>query len=113
MNTLNSPRLNLDVSDLALNDESVSLMIHSLALECHEFALASGILSHSVEDHLPLVFSVLDGNSGDLLDFVSVITPDAPCIASLTVRFSDEGYAMAARAAKDRMANAVDGDTDV
>lgn len=101
------------VSDLEINDEAMGLIVFGLARECHEFALSRGIASHSVEDQLPLVFSVLGSNMSDLLDVRDVVTGDATCLAALNIGFSDEGYRRLADTAKDRMAGAVDSDCRV
>jgi hypothetical protein len=110
---MTAPRLNLDVSDLKLNDESVSLIILSLALECHNFAVSRGIPSHSVESQLHLVGDVFTRYSDHLLDVVSVLTPDAPSLAAINVRFSNEGYGRIAGAAKDRIVRTFEGDANV
>ncbi len=108
-----TPQLNLDVSELKLNDESVSLIVHSLALECHEAALAGGLFSESVEGQLGLVGSVIDSHGCDLLDISSVFTGGTPCIASISFGFSNERYLLLAEAAKDRVARAIDGDANI
>lgn len=96
------------VSDLKVSDhEAVSRIVFGLARECHEFALSSGIPSHSVEDQLPLVFGVLNGNTGNLLDARVVPASGAADLAALRIDFSPEGYRFLAEAAKDRMAGAV------
>lgn len=96
------------VSQLEFNDESVSLIVRRLALECHEFAVARDISGSSVEDHLSLVLDVLDGNLGGIMRFEDIPATGAGDICGLAIRFSSEGYRRLADAAKDRMAGAVD-----
>jgi hypothetical protein len=110
---MTQPHLNLNVADLEFNGKSVDLIIHSLALECHEAALASGIFSESIVSQLRFVMCEFEGDTSDLLDFSSVITGKAPCIATISVRFSNEGYLRIARAAKDRATRALDVDADI
>jgi hypothetical protein len=105
-------RPDLDVTALPLNDESVRLIVHSLALECHEFALSCGILSRSVESQLKLVGRAFSDYGNDLLQVRHVPTTDASCVASIVIGFSNEGYRRVARAAKNRVAHSVDGDAD-
>lgn len=101
------------VSDLKItDDEAMSLIVLSLATERHELALARGILSRLVEHQLPLVFGILNGNPGDLLDVVPVPASGASCIAAVHIRFSQEGYRRLAEAAKDRVAGTVDRNVD-
>ena len=97
------------VSELEVNNESIGLLVLGIARECHDLALSRGIPSHSVEDQLPLVFSVFDSNLRDLLRFREIPAAGTPCLAAIAMTFSPEGYRRAASAAKDRMANSVDG----
>ncbi|MFA7647851.1 MAG: hypothetical protein WCY15_12855 [Phenylobacterium sp.] len=97
-------------SELKFDNEAVGLIVLGLALEAHEFALARGIPSHSIDDKLPLVFGVLDGHLSHLLDVRDVPARDTSCLAALSIGFSDEGYRLLAAAAKDRVANAIDRD---
>jgi hypothetical protein len=94
----------MDVSALKINNESMDLIVRSLALEAHDFALSNGITSHSVEDQLPLVFSVLNSHLSDILDIRDVPAGDATSLAGISIRFSNEGYRLLASAAKDRVA---------
>lgn len=94
-------------SELQINDEAMGPIVLGLALECHEFALASGIPSQSVDDQLPLVFGVLDRHLRDILNIRNVPAVGTSCLSGLRIGFSDEGYRLTAKAAKDRMANAV------
>lgn len=98
------------VSQLQINDEGFEALMLGIARECHEFALSRGIPSHSIEDQLPLVFGVFNGDFRDLLDIREVPAVGASCLASVTVRFSPEGYRRAAEAAKNRVANPIDVD---
>ncbi|WP_375553366.1 hypothetical protein [Roseovarius mucosus] len=98
------------VSKLQLNNEGFTALMLGIAGECHEFALSRGIPSHSVEDQLPLVFGVFDGDFRDLLDIREVPTRDASGLASVSIGFSPEGYRRAAEAAKNRVANPIDVD---
>ena len=97
----------MDVSSLQFDDEAVSHIVLSLAREAHEFALASGIASSSVDDQLQLVLSILDGHLADLLDVRHVPAGDASCLAAIRVGFSNKGYRLLASAAKDRVASPV------
>ena len=110
---MTAPRLNLDVSQLEINDEAVALIINSLALECHDFALASGIPSGSVDLQLPGVLDVFSDLSHHLIDCRAVVTESAPCIANITLGLSNVGYRLMAQAAKDRVAHVADGDANV
>jgi len=98
----------MKLSQLEINDKSMGLIVRSLALEVHKFCLSSGILSHSVEDQLPLVFSVLDRNFSDLIDFCDIPAGDASGFAGLVIRFSEKGYRTIAEAAKNRVTDLVD-----
>lgn len=98
------------VSELEINDEAMRLVVFGLARECHEFALARGIPSHSVEDQLPLVLGVLDGRAGNLLDCSPVAASGASDIAGIRIGFSPVAYRRLAEAAKDRVAGAIDRD---
>lgn len=98
----------MDVSKLKFDDESMRLIVLSLAREVHHFALSRGIASHSVEHQLPLVFSILDSKASYLIDTSDVVTGEASCIAAVRIAFSDKGYRLLACAAKDRVANIVD-----
>tara|TARA_R110002124_G_scaffold287223_1_gene471730 strand:- start:1414 stop:1710 length:297 start_codon:yes stop_codon:yes gene_type:complete len=97
----------MDVSNLQINDESMRFIVRSLALEAHDFAISSDIPSHSVEHQLPLIFSILNSHSGNILDIRDVPTSDASSLAGISIRFSNEGYRLAASAAKDRVASVV------
>lgn len=97
----------MNVSELKFDNEAMGLIVLGLALEVHEFALARGIPSHSVDHQLPLVFGVLDGNLSHLLDARDVPALDASCLAALSIGFSDKGYRLLADAAKDRVANSI------
>ena len=110
---MTAPCLNLDVSQLKINDEAVALIINSLALECHDFALASGIPSGSVELQLPGVLDVFSDLSHHLIDCRAVVTGITPCIANITVGMSAEVYRLIALAAKDRVAHVANGDANV
>ena len=103
----------MKVSELKINDESMNLIVRGLALEAHDFALSSGIPSHSVEHQLPLVFGVLDCYRSHLLDIQDVVAVNASSLPGLSIRFSDEGYRLLASAAKDRVASAVDVNADI
>lgn len=105
--------ITMDVSKLHIDDESMGLIVRSLALECHDFALLSGIPSHSVEDQLPLVFSVINSHGGDLLNISDVPAAKASDIAAIRVSFSNKGYLRLARAAKNRVAGAVNVDANI
>jgi hypothetical protein len=107
------PQLDLDVSALKFNDESVRLIVRSLALEGHYFALSRGISSQSIEGQLHLVFGVIDGKFGDLLDFVDVPASGTACIGGFTFGFSNIVYRSLALAAQDAVVDAFDGDADV
>lgn len=107
------PVLNLDVSELQVNDEAVRLVVFSLALEAHHFALTRGLLSQSVEHQLPLVLGIIDSHLSDLLNVVSVPAVRASDIAAVRVGFSQEGYRLAAEAAKNGVDDTIDGDGDV
>lgn len=106
-------QLDLVVSELEFNDESVDLIVRSLALEAHHFALSRGVLETSVEDQLQLVFGILDGQIGNLLDVVDVPAVNASCIGSIVLRFSDEVYLGLTLAAQNAVAHSFDGDADV
>lgn len=98
------------VSELQVSDDkSIGLIVLSLARECHDFALSSGIPSHSVDHQLSLVFCILSRYASHLLNFRDVVAGDAPGLASLEIGFSDKGYLFLASAAKDRVAKAIDG----
>lgn len=97
----------MKISELQVNDKSVALIVRSLALEVHNFATSRGIPSHSVEDQLPLVFSVVDSHLSDLLDFRDIPAGDTTSLAGISIGFSDEGYRLAARAAKDGVAGVI------
>lgn len=111
------PVLNLNVSVLPFDpegcDEAVSLIVHSLALEAHEFALARGIPSQSVDSQLGLVERVLERYSGDLLYFVRVPAVGATCIGAARSGFSQECYRLMTQAAKDAVLRSAIGDDDV
>jgi hypothetical protein len=105
--------LGLKVSELQIDDESMRLIVRSLSLEAHDFTLGSGIAGHSVDDQLPLVFGVIDSHLSNLLDAGDIATPDATSLAVVRIGFSDEGYGLLARAAKDRVADSVHGNRNV
>lgn len=107
------PEPDLDVSGLEINSEVVTLIVLSLALETHNFALSRGIPSVSVESQLELVFGVLDCKISDLLDFGNVAAIDATCVGGISVRFSNIGYRSVALATKNAMAVAFDRDANV
>jgi len=96
------------VSDLKINDKAVSRIALGLAGECHNLALARGVTGGAVKDHLPLVFSVLDGRIGDLLLVSPVSTGCASELAAIRIGFCPLGYRRIAEAAKDRVADAID-----
>lgn len=96
-----------DVSELKFDNEAMGLIVRGLALEAYEFALASGIPSHSVDDQLPLVFGVLERDLGHLLDMRNVPARSTSDLAALSTGFSDRGYRLLADAAKDRVANSI------
>jgi len=98
----------MKVSELEINDKSMGLIVRSLALEVHKFCLSSGVFSHSVEDQLPLVFSVLDRHLSDLIDFCDIPAGGASGFAGLVIRFSEKGYRTIAEAAKNRVTDLVD-----
>ena len=108
-----TPQLNLDVSQLKFNDESVRLIMGSLALECHHFAASRGVSHQAVDHELNLDLGVLDSQLGDLFHVVHVPAVDASCLASIRIAFSNEGYRRLADAAKDRMALAFNGERNV
>jgi hypothetical protein len=99
------------VSNLKFNDESMNLIVLGLARECHDFATSRGITSHSVEHQLPLVFSILNCQSGDLLNVFDTSARLTTSIAAVSVSFSDEGYRRIAETAKNRMINSINSDT--
>lgn len=103
----------LQVSELPFDDEAMNLIVFGLAREVHEFALGRNIPSHSIESQLPLVLGELDDKLGDLLDIRDIPAGDTSCLAGLRIGFSDEGYRRIANAAKDRVADTVDGDGNV
>lgn len=105
--------IGLIVSELEFNDESVGLIVRSLALEAHHFALSRGVLETSVEDQLQLVFRILDGQIGDLLDVFDVPAVNASCIGSIALRFSDEAYLGLTLAAQNAVVHSFDGDANV
>lgn len=106
-------KLPADISEIQFNDESMLLIVFGIALECHDFALSRGISSHSVEDQLPLVFSVLDGHLSCLLNISDIATVGTTSVAGLTICFSNEGYRFLTDTAKNRVADSIDGDRDV
>ena len=106
------PRLNLDVSNLEINDETIALIINSIALECHAFALSRGIPSGSADLQLNLVFEIFVDYSHHLIDSRVVPTGGTSCIAAITLVLSNEGYGLIAQAAKDRVAYAANGDAN-
>ena len=108
-----TPQLNLDVSQLKFNDESVRLIVGSLALECHHFAASCGISHQTVDHELSLDLGVLDGQIGDLFHIINVPAVDASCLASIRIAFSNEGYRRLADAAKDRVALTLNGERNV
>jgi hypothetical protein len=100
-------RLNLDVTTLEFNHEAVTLITGSLALEAQYGAALRGVPHGAVEDHLALVFRILDGNTADLLDTISVVASPTPslsgsiCIGKVDFRFCDKAYRRLALAAQD------------
>lgn len=114
-----APTIDLDVTTLEFNDEAVALIVGSLALEAHHAAALRDVTHGAVEDQLPLVFRILDGNTADLLDTISVVTSPTPslsgsfCIGIADFRFCDEAYRRFALAAQDGAVCAVDGDRNV
>ncbi|WP_424975287.1 hypothetical protein [Dinoroseobacter sp. S124A] len=96
-----------------INDESVRLVVLSLARECHDFAISCGIASHSVEHQLELVLGIIDSHRSDLLDVRDVPALNTTDIAAIRIGFSDEGYLLLAEAAKDRLTNSLNVDADV
>lgn len=98
------------ISKLKVGDgEAIRLVALGLAAECHEFALSREIASESVEHHLPFVFGIFEGNLCDLIRVVPVATCCATDIGAVRIEFCPEGYRRLAEAAKDRMADAIDG----
>lgn len=97
----------MKVSELHINDEAMLLIVRGLALEAHDFAASCGIPHGSVEDQPPLAFSVLDSHLNDLLEVRNVPATGTPYIAAIRIGFSNEGYRLAAQAAKDRVARFV------
>lgn len=97
------------VSDLKITDDkAMALIVLRLATEVHDFALSSGVASHSVKDQLSLVFGVLNSHLADFVSVTPVVAVDASDFAAIRVGFSPEGYRRIAIAAKDRVADAVD-----
>lgn len=107
------PCLDLDVDGLSFDDKAMALIVGSLALEAHYAATLRGVPSGTVVDQLPLVFSILNGHVGDLLDVRHVPTTDATCFASVVFCVSGEAYRRFADAAKNGKADAVHGDANV
>ncbi|KIN75512.1 hypothetical protein [Sulfitobacter guttiformis] len=103
----------MNVSELHIDNKSVGLIVRSLAVECHDFAVLSGIPSHSVEHQLPLVFGVLDSHGSDLLNVSDIPAVNTSDIAAIHISFSNEGYLSLARAAKNRVADAADVDANI
>ena len=97
----------MDISQLQIDDESMDFIVRSLARETHDFALSRGIPSKSIDDHLPLVFGIVESQSSDLLDIRNVPASRATDIAGIRISFSNEGYGLLASAAKDRVTNLV------
>jgi hypothetical protein len=100
----------MKVSELKFDDEAMGFIVRGLALEAHEFALARGVFSHSVDHQLPLVFGILNGKLSHLLDLRDVPAGGASCLAAIRIGFSDEGYRLLADAAKDGAASPIYGD---
>ena len=99
------------LSDLEVSDsESISVIAFRLAPECHDLALSRGFLSYAVEDHLPLVFGVLEGNLHNLISAVPVVTSGTSDIAGVRIGFDPVGYRLAADSACERVANAINRD---
>ncbi|MEQ3669439.1 hypothetical protein [Pseudophaeobacter sp.] len=103
-------QLQLDVSNLKFDNESIVRLVQSLALETHHFAAARNLGHFTAGQLSELVLCELQSNLSDLLDVRCVFTGKAPCIGSLSVGFSDEVYRRVAEAAKHRVLNIVDGD---
>ena len=101
-----------EILELKVDDEGVREIVLGLARECHDFAATRDVTHLSVEEYLPFVFGELDGKLGDLFDVSDVPAVDTPDIATISIRFSDEGYRRLAEAAKDRVARSIDGDRD-
>ena len=97
----------MDISQLQIDDESMRFIVFGLARETHDFALSCGIPSKSIDDHLPLVFCILNSQASDLLNVCYVPASNASDIAGIRITFSDEGYALVVNTAKDRVANVV------
>lgn len=98
------------VSELEVGDESVAILVRSIALECHDLALSRGIPSESVELQLPLVLGVFGDYSRDLILACPVATSGAAEISAIKFSFIPLGYRAFANAAKDRVLRAVDAD---
>jgi len=98
------PRLDLDVRSLKIDDESVRLIVFSLASELQDFLFRNGVSEVPIVSQLEFVMSVLGSDSRRLLDITDVPTTNASDIASIRVRFSNEGYRFLANAAKDAAA---------
>ena len=99
--------LEVFLSGLRLGDEAIGLIVHRLASECHQFAVAYGIPSQSVKSQLGLVLDVLNGYLPDMFRFGPVVASGASGLA-MHIAFNPETYRLVAQAAKDRVADAVD-----
>jgi hypothetical protein len=105
------PQLNLDVSELLFDDKAVPLIVGSLSLEAHNAAFLRGVTGGTIEDQLPLVFSILDGHLSDLLDVRHVPTTQATCFASVVFGVSSKAYGRFALAAQNGEADLINANT--
>jgi len=104
--TPNTPRLNLDVSDLKVCYETIRLVADSLALEAHDFAASRGVPHGPVEAYLGCVHNALSSNLSDLIKTGPVVASGATGIA-VSVAFDPVAYRAIAQAAQDCMAGGI------
>lgn len=92
---------------LNINDEGIDRVVFGLALECHEWCLARGIPSESAEAHRLHALAVILKHRTDVLEVRLCPTGGAAKFGIVT-GFSEAGYRLAAKTAKDWLVLPID-----
>jgi len=103
-------RLGLDVSELTLGNEAVALVLFSLALEAHHFALSRGIFHHTVERQLHLAHDIISRNLQRLLLAGPIVASGTSNHCAVRIQFSAQAYLLMTKAAQDGVLLALNGD---